>query len=76
MEVRSNIPIPKVLGRGNKKGCGRNIILLRSMEIGQSLWNVPKKKCNSIRDSARRSGFCIKVRKNPDNHMFIIWRVR
>jgi len=74
VNVHHGEPIPKVLGRGRKKYVGRNFILLEKMRVGDSLWDIPRKKCLSIRHTAYKLGISVSIRRLPNN-LFGIWRM-
>lgn len=60
-------PMPKVLGRGRKRGSGSNMHLLDKLVPGGSpVFDVPKNKMLSLRCSASAMGIKIKVRAIPD----------
>lgn len=75
-EIRDDIPIPKVVGRGRRKGSGINMFLLRKMKVGSSIWNIPNKKCLSLQHSARKCGVKLRVRRLPNNGLYAIWRIK
>lgn len=59
--------MPKVMGRGRKKGSGSNMRLLaRLVPGGNPVFEVPHDKMLSIRASANVMGIQIKVREMPD----------
>jgi hypothetical protein len=66
--------MPKVAGRGRPKGSGSNLKLLAKLKPGDSLFDVPRNKMNSIRTSAYRSGIAISIRLIPDTQLYSIWR--
>lgn len=61
--IERGVPIPKVVRLGRPKGSGSNMRLLAKMKAGDSVWDVPKGKKDSIRTSAFRNGIRIKVRR-------------
>lgn len=63
--VTSGVGIPPVLPHKRIKGNGINLILFRNMKSGESIWEVPRKKMESIRQSALKGGIKISVRKIP-----------
>lgn len=65
--IRGATP-PKVEGRGCKAGIGVNINLLKRMEPGDSIWEVPVRKMRSIKDTATRYGIRLKIRKIPKEY--------
>ncbi len=78
--IERGVPVLRVVGRGRPKGNGSNIRALRKMNPGDSLWDVPRKKMDSFRVSAFRSGIKIKVRRIalPDGTLtnnYAIWRI-
>lgn len=68
------LPVPKVHGRGRKGGTGVNLDLLRKMKSGQSIWEVPKAKMESIRSTATIFEITIKVRRLPDSDNYVIFK--
>lgn len=61
-------PMPKIRGRGRRKGDGSNIRLLqRLVPDGNPLFGVPFKKMLSIRQSARLAGMRIVTREMSDD---------
>lgn len=58
--------MPRIRGRGRRKGDGPNLRLLAKLKAGgDGLWGVPRSKMLSIRQSARNAGIEIKVREVP-----------
>lgn len=68
--------MPKIHGRGRKKGSGPNMKMLAGLAIGDSVWDVPKGKMLSICSSAKRSGVKIQVRKIPGTDLYAIKRIQ
>jgi len=66
--IERQTPVGKVVGRGRKKGSGDNMRLLAKLKKGDSMWDVPKDKMNSIRSSAIRNNIAIKIRWIPDTN--------
>ncbi len=61
-------PLPKIRGRGRKKGDGSNLRLLARLEIeGNPIFGVPRNRMLSIRQSARAAGIPIRVREIPND---------
>jgi hypothetical protein len=73
--IEHNRPIPKVAGRGRPKGSGCNLKTLAKLKPGDSLFDVPRNKMNSIRSSAYRAGVEISIRLIPDTQLYSIWRL-
>lgn len=78
--IERGVPVLRVVGRGRHKGSGSNIRTLMKLNPGDSLWDVPRKKMDSFRVSAFRSGIKIKVRRIalPDGTLtdkYAIWRL-
>lgn len=73
LETKS-LPVPAIKGRGRKVGSGANIKLLERMAPGQSIWEVPKEKMESIRATAHNKGIEITVRRQPNSIYYAIWR--
>jgi len=63
---RGPVPIPKIMGRGRKRGGGSNGRLLARLRPGDALSDISVKKLASIRTTAHRLGIKIKVRMMPD----------
>lgn len=66
--------LPKVSGRGRKKGSGPNMKLLANLKPGDSVWDVPYNKMLSIRASAFKANIKLKVRLIPDTNLYAIQR--
>ncbi len=66
-------PLPKVSGRGRKKGIGPLVSALKAMVPGQEGWHITKNRINSIRSICKRHGLSITTRRIPhtDLYMFI-----
>lgn len=62
--------MPKVVGRGRKRGSGSNYRLLKRLAPnGNPVFDVPYDKMQSIRATAHRGGIRVKVRQmvGPDD---------
>lgn len=68
--------LPPIRGRGRKKGYGRNLELLNRMDIGDSIWDVPLNKMESIKCTAHRFGLKVMVRRIPDTKLYAIKRIK
>ena len=73
--VERQKPVGKIHGRGRKKGNGDNMRLLARLVDGDSLWDVPRDKKDSIRTSARRAGIKVRVRAIPNTDLYAIERL-
>lgn len=62
--------LPPVLPT-KRKGNGINLILLRKMEMGQSIWEIPRKKMLSLRHTAHQAKIKVRVRKLPSGRYAI-----
>lgn len=69
------IVLPKIAGRGRKKGGGDNQQLLAKLQPGYSLTGVDRDKKNSIRTTAYRLGIKLKIRRIPELDEYIIQRL-
>ena len=59
--------LPRIMGRGRRKGDGPNLKLLGKLEVdGNLLFDVPRKKMLSLRQSAVSCGIVIQVREQPN----------
>lgn len=69
------IPIPRIKGRGRKKGSGSNLEILSGMRPKYPMMGIPLRKMESIRGSARRAGIPIMVRQDPtDSRKYLIFK--
>lgn len=78
--IEKGIPVPKIVGRGRPRGTGSNLRALAKMKPGDSLWDVPKAKKDSIRTSAFRNKIRLKIRRIalPDGTLtnnYAIWKM-
>lgn len=62
--IKDGVECPPVI-QVKRKGNGINLILLRKMEVGQSVWEIPRKKMLSLRHTAGQANIKLKVRKLP-----------
>lgn len=70
-------PMPKVLGRGRKKGRGINKDLIRRMKVGgPPLFGIPRKKAVSLYQSAYTMGARLKMRRIPDSTLYALQRIQ
>lgn len=67
--------MPNITGRGRPKGTGFNQKLLGNLGHGDSIWEVPRNKMNSIRVTAHRMGIKVQIRKQPNNNNYAIKRL-
>lgn len=72
--IVKGITPPQVIGRGRPRGAGCNLRLLKRMEPGNCIWEVSKRKMNSIRVTANRYKVKIKVRLLPSGN-YGIWKL-
>ena len=72
MLLRTNEPLPRINGRGRRKGDGENIKLLSGMKPGDSLWDIPKAKIYSLRTTCQHHGFRIRVRAIPGTRLYAL----
>lgn len=72
--IESEVPIPKVIGRGRKKGDGRNLSVLARMKPGDSISGLTRKRMGSYRTSACREGISIRIRMIEEDS-YAIWRL-
>ena len=75
IERGGHVPMPKVAGRGRKKGNGKNIKLLNSLGIGDAAWGIPAFALNSVRQTAWKAGMKIQIRQIPDTETYVIKRL-
>jgi len=71
----SQIPLPKVQGRGRPKGTGCNLRLLNSMKVGDSAWGIPASRVHSLRQTAFMAKMRLKFRQIPDSDTFVVKRI-
>lgn len=76
LEIVRDRDLPPITGRGRKKGSGPNLQLLNRMTVGDSIWDVPPDKMNSIRTSAHYAGIKVMVRRIPHTKMYAIKRIQ
>jgi hypothetical protein len=74
-EVKSGLPVSKIIGRGRKTGKGKNLDMLNKMKPGDAILEVPYNKCMSLRFSARLAKIKIKIRRLPNSNKYAIWRI-
>jgi len=68
--------MPKIQGRGRKPGFGSNLNLLKRLKVGgDPVFDVPRNKMHSIRQSANLAGIPIKIRAIPDSDLYAIQRI-
>ncbi len=75
LEIVRDRDLPPITGRGRKKGSGPNLQLLNRMNIGDSVWDVPRDKMHSIRTSAYYAGIRVVVRRIPHTKLYAIKRI-
>lgn len=65
--IVGEMEMPKVSGRGRKKGSGPNLALLRRLlPDGNPVFDVPYDKMQSIRASAWKHGIKLRIRQMID----------
>jgi hypothetical protein len=74
--VERQKPLPKVTGRGRKKGSGSNLKLLASLKPGDSIWDIPEKKAMSICFSAYKAKIKISRRRIPGTELYAISKLQ
>ena len=67
-------PLGKIAGRGRPRGTGENARLLYRMKPGEQVFDVPRKKKDSILVTARRHNIKVSVRYMPETKLFAIFK--
>jgi hypothetical protein len=74
--VVSGAPLPvRPSRKGVKLGKGKNLDMFAKMKPGDSIWDVPRDKMNSMRYTAWREKIKIKIRRIPDSDKYAIFRI-
>lgn len=59
--IQQGLPAPKISGRGRPVGTGCNMRLIKRMKPGDSIWDIPFMKAESLRISARKLGIKVSI---------------
>lgn len=67
-----DLPLPKVSGRGRKRGDGCNLVFLKSLTSGDTAWGLSERKMRSVKMTAFKKKIKISIRQIPDTDTYVI----